>query len=122
MQAARTPPAANPRHQGTQPPPALGPAGPGTQILTMKSEEEFLSHFGDAIDDRIAEILDELLDERNATRPHRRLPQVLGTAGLILTLITSVLVRHNALAAWTIWPAAATICLVIAWTSSTRRS
>ena len=126
MQATRTPPggapAANPRHQGRQPPPALSPAGPGTQILTVRSEEEFLSHFGDAIDDRIAEILDELLEERNATRPHRRLSQVPGTASLILALITSVLLRHNAPAAWTIWPATATICLVIAWTSSTRRS
>jgi hypothetical protein len=79
MQATRTPPGrapvANPRHQGKQPPPAPSPAGPGTQALTMKSEEEFLSHFGDAIDDRIAEILDELLEERNAARPHRRLPR-----------------------------------------------
>ena len=41
---------------------------------------------------------------------------------LILALITSVLLRHNASAAWTIWPATATICLIIAWTSSTRRS
>ena len=121
MQATRTHPATNPRHQGRQPPPAP-PAGPGTQILTVRSEEEFLSRFGDAIDDRIAEILDELLEERNATRPHRRLPQVLGTVGLIAALITSVLLRHNALAAWTIWPATVTICLVIAWTSSTRRS
>ena len=122
MQASGTPSAANPRHQGRQPPPAPSPAGPGTQILTLRSEEEFLSRFGDAIDDRIAEILDELLEERNATRPHRRLPQVLGTVGLIVALITSVLLRHNALAAWTIWLATVTICLVIAWTSSTRRS
>lgn len=79
MQATRAPSAVNPPHQGRQPPPAPSPAGPGTQILTVRSEEEFLSRFGDAIDDRIAEILDELLEERNATRPHRRLPQVLGT-------------------------------------------
>ena len=46
MQATRTPPAANPRHQGRQPPPAPSPAGPGTQILTVRSEEEFLSRFG----------------------------------------------------------------------------
>ena len=123
MQATRTHPATNPRHQGRQPPPAPSPAGPGTQILTVRSEEEFFSRFGDAIDDRIAEILDELLEERNTTRPHRRLPQVLGTVGLILlALITSVLLRHNALAEWTIWPATVTIWLVIAWTSSTRRS
>ncbi len=80
------------------------------------------SYFGDAIDDRIAEIFDELLEERNAARRHRRLPQVLGTAGLVLALITSVLLRHNTPAAWTIWLATATICLVIAWTSSTRWS
>jgi len=123
MQATHTHPAANPRHQGRQPPPAPSPAGPGTQILTVRSEEEFFSRFGDAIDDRIAEILDELLEERSATRPRRLLLQVLGTAGLILlALITSVLLRHNALAAWTIWPATVTICLVIAWTGSTRRS
>ena len=122
MQATHTHPAANPRHQGRQPPPAPSPAGPGTQILTVRSEEEFFSRFGDAIDDRIAEILDELLEERNATRPHRRLPQVLGTIGLIVCLITSVLLRHNALAAWTIWPATVTICLIIVWTSSTSRS
>jgi hypothetical protein len=127
MQATRTPPgrapAANPRHQSTQPPPAPSPAGPGTQIPAMRSEDEFSSQFGDAIDDRIAEILEELLEERDAGRPHQRLPRVLGTAGLLLlALTTSVLLRHNASAAWTIWPATATICLVIAWTNSTRRS
>ncbi len=38
------------------------------------ADEEFLSRFGDVIDDRIAEILDELLEERNA-RPRHRLDQ-----------------------------------------------
>jgi len=90
------------------------------QILTVRSEEEFLSHFGDAIDDRIAEILDELLEERNATRPHRRRPQVLSAAVVILASIMSILLRHNAHTAWTIWPATAAICLVIAWTSTRR--
>jgi hypothetical protein len=125
MQATRMPPdlepAATPRNQGRPPSPApLSPAGPDTQILTTKSGEEFLSRFGDAIDDRIAETLDELLEDRNAARPRRRLPQVLGTVGLILALITSVLLRHNAVAAWTIWLATVTICFVIAWTSGTR--
>jgi hypothetical protein len=94
--------------------PAPSRAGPGTQL----SGEEFLSRFGDVIDDRIAEILDELLDERNATQAHRRLPQVLGTVTLILALTASVVLRHSALAAWTIWPATA----AIAWTVRTRRS
>ena len=129
MQATRTPagtaPATDPpRHPRGQSPPAPRPAGPGTQILGIQSGEELLSRFGDAIDDRIAEILDELLDERNATHPHRRLPQILGTLTLILilALTASVILRHSTLAAWTIWPATAAISLAIAWTTRTRRS
>jgi hypothetical protein len=127
MQATRTPagpaPATDPpRPPRGQSPPARRPAAPGPQILGTRSGEEFLSRFGDAIDDRIAEILDELLDERNAPHPHRPLPQVLGTLILILALAASVLLRHNAPTAWTIWPATAAICLAIAWTTRTRRS
>ena len=76
----------------------------------LRSDEEFLSRFGDAIDDRIAEILDELLEERNATPQRRRLPQVLGMVSLILALAASVLLRHSTIAAWTIWPATAVMC------------
>jgi hypothetical protein len=127
MQATRTPAGTAsatdpPRHPRGQSPPATRPAGPSTQILDIWSGEEFLSRFGDAIDDRIAEILDELLDERNAAHPHRRLPRVLGTVTLILALTASVLLRHSALAAWTIWPATAAVSLAIAWTTGTRRS
>ena len=127
MQATRTPagtaPATDPpRPPRGQSPPAPRPAGPGTQIPGIRSGEEFLSRFGDAIDDRTAEILDELLDERNAAHPHRRLPQVLGTVTLILALTASVLLRHSTLAAWTIWPATAAISPAIAWTTRTRRS
>jgi len=88
----------------------------------MRSDEEFLSRFGDAIDDRIAEILDELLEDRDATRPHRRLPQLLVTVSLILALAASVLLRYSPLAVWTIWPATAGICLTIAGTAKTGRS
>ena len=129
MQATRTPagtaPATDPpRPPRGQSPPPPRPAAPGTQILGTRSGEELLSRLGDAIDDRIAEILDELLDERNATHPHRQLPQVLGTVTLTLTLTltASVLLPHSAVAAWTIWPATATISLAIAWTARTRRS
>ena len=118
MQATRTPaglaPATDPpRPPHGQSPPALRPAAPGTQILDTRSGEEFLSRFGDVIDDRIAEILDELLDERNAPHPHRPLPRVLGALTLILALAASVLLRHSTLAAWTIWPATAVISLAI---------
>ena len=127
MQATRTPAGRAgapqpPRHQHTGSPPAPSPAGPGTRFPDLRSDEEFLSRFGDAIDDRIAEILDELLQERNATRQHRRLPQVLSTVSLILALAASVLLQHSAIAAWTIWPATAVICLTAAWTTSNGRS
>jgi hypothetical protein len=112
----------SPRHQQGASPPAPSPAGPGIRFLDLQSDEEFLSRFGDAIDDRIAEILDELLEERNATRQHRRLPQVLGTVSLILALAATVLLQHSAIAAWTIWPATAVICLAAAWTTSSGRS
>jgi hypothetical protein len=111
-----------PRHQHRGSPPAPSPAGPGTRFLDLRSEEEFLSRFGDAIDDRIAETLDELLEERNATRQHRRLPRALGTVSLILALAASVLLQHSAIAAWTIWPATAVICLAAAWATSSGRS
>jgi hypothetical protein len=40
-------------------------------------DEEFLDRFGDAIDDRIAETMDELLEQRKAAGRHRRLPRLL---------------------------------------------
>lgn len=114
MQASR-PPAANAAarqpqlHQPAQPPPDHH-----AQVPRTPPGEELLSRCGDAIDDRIAEILDELLDQRNAAPPPRRLSQILGAVSLILALAASILLRHNPLAAWTIWPTAATICLTIA--------
>jgi hypothetical protein len=92
------------------------------QATRTSAGREFLSRFGDAIDDRIADILDELLEERNATRQHRRLPQVLGTVSLVLALAATVLLQHSAIAVWTIWSATAVICLAAAWTTSSGRS
>jgi hypothetical protein len=125
MQATRTPAGRAsgrqpPQHQHAQLPPAPGPAG--ALPLSVRTNEEFLSRFGDAIDDHIAELLDELLEERNAARPHRRLPQLLITVSLILALAASVLLHYSPLAIWTIWPATAAICLTIAWTTRTGRS
>jgi hypothetical protein len=118
MSAGRADAPQPPRHQHGGSPSAPS----GTRFLDLRSDEEFLSRFGDAIDDRIAEILDELLEERNATRQHRRLPRVLGTVSLILALAASALLQHSAIAAWTIWPATAVICLVAAWATSSGRS
>jgi hypothetical protein len=71
MHAARTPahradvpPPA--QHQRWQSPPARGQAGLDAHL---PPDGELLARFGDAIDDRIAEILDELLEERNPRAP-----------------------------------------------------
>jgi hypothetical protein len=99
MQATRTPESRAsgrqpPQHQHAQLPPAPSPAAPGTHLLSMRSDEEFLSRFGDAIDDRIAEILDELLEDGRGrlaagwpqcgqrlarSRPYRRQKKVTGS-------------------------------------------
>ncbi len=90
--------------------------------LPLPSDEEFLSRFGDTIDDRIAEILDELLTERNSAPKPWRLPYPLAAIGLILAaLAASVLLRRTP-EAWLIWPAAAVVCLATAWTSTARRA
>jgi hypothetical protein len=71
--------------------------GPGARNLRLPlpSDEEFLSRFGDTIDDRIAEILDELLTERSSVHRHWRLPYLLGAIILILAAVAvSVLALH----------------------------
>ena len=77
----------------------------------LLSDEEFLSRFGDTIDDRIAEILDELLAERSSARHHRRMPYLLGAVSLILAaLVVSVITRHSPIV-WLIWPSTAVVCV-----------
>jgi hypothetical protein len=68
------------RRQSTTP----GGTDADSLSLPLPSDEEFLSRFGDAIDDRIADILDELLAERSSTDQHRRLPYLLGVVSPIL--------------------------------------
>ena len=104
------------QHRGhsTPGPTGLDPHIPG---LTSPSDEQFLSRFGDVIDDRIAEILDELLAERQAPRQHWRLPYLVGAVGLVLAALTaSILLRHTSVA-WFIWAATALVCLATAWTA-----
>ncbi len=74
-------------------------------------QTEFLDRFGDEIDDRVAEVVDEMLGQRRAPRPG--LPARVALAGAILlpALAASVLLRQDVVAAATIWPAAAVIYL-----------
>jgi hypothetical protein len=88
-------------------------AGLDTRMRGPSSDEEFLDRFGDAIDDRIAETVDELLEQRQAAARRPRLPRILVTVIPVLAaaLAASVFL-HGSPAAWTIWPAAAVICIV----------
>lgn len=120
MPATRTPTADRAGHQPLaergQRRPGPGPGGAGVHVTPDGwPGDELPSRFGDAIDDRIAEILDEMLDERDAERPHRRLPRMLGVFSLLLALGVSILFRHSTLAVCTIWPSIATVCLAVAW-------
>jgi hypothetical protein len=122
MHAARTPAhrADVPRpaqHQRRQSPPASGPGLDAHQ----PPDEELLARFGDAIDDRIAEIVDELLDERNSARRHRPGRYISAVSLILAALAASALLRHSPIA-WTIWPSAAVISLAAAWTARAGRS
>jgi hypothetical protein len=93
-------------------------AGPGAHL---PPDEELLARFGDSIDDRIAEIVDELLEERNSARRHRPGRYISAVSLILAALAASALLRHSPIA-WTIWPSAAVISLATAWTARAGRS
>jgi hypothetical protein len=123
MHAARTPAhradvAGPTQDEHWQSPPARG----RPKSTHLPPDGELLATFGDAIDDRIAEVVDELLEERNAAR-QRRPGRYMSAVALMLAaaLTASALLRHNPIA-WTIWPSAAAISLATAWTARAGRS
>ena len=109
----------------TSPLPAAAPAatwrraGPGRLPgpdpepggLATPSDGEFLARFGDMIDDRVAEVIDEMLAERAGPRRRTRLRPALAAAALSLGALASVMLRHDMAAACTVWPSAAVIYL-----------
>ena len=112
MSAARTSPGSSVSHQ-PQHAPTLG--GRDTQAIDVQDNDELPSRLADVIDDRIAEILNELLDERAAMQPQRRLLRALGVLILVLALGASTLLGSSTPAAWMIWASAATVCIAVAW-------
>ncbi|MGD0246641.1 MAG: hypothetical protein ABSB59_40805 [Streptosporangiaceae bacterium] len=64
------------------------------------SDEEFLARFGDAIDDRVAEILDELLDERNLLRRRPHPPWLLDLTIVALAVLAATVLLHSL--TWTV--------------------
>jgi hypothetical protein len=61
---------------------------------TSATGEEFLVRFGDAIDDRIAEILDDLLEEHEADRRRLWLPFMLTMVSLALAAFAVGVLLH----------------------------
>jgi len=80
----------------------------------IQSAEEFLSRFGDVIDDRVAEVLDEIVAERDAPRPWRRLPPGMAALALLIAAAVSVVVRNSVLAVCVTWLGTAAVCLAAA--------
>jgi hypothetical protein len=86
-------------------------AGLDIRTPRLSPDEEFLDRFGDAIDDRIAETMDELLEQRRAASRNLRLPRILITVIPVLSALAASVFLHGSPVAWTIWPAAAVICV-----------
>jgi hypothetical protein len=118
------------RCDGDVPPVSLGasprhgpPAGPerarsgSPDADQAESGDRFLSRFGDVIDDRVAEALDEILGEQDALRPRWRLRPDLAALALLLAAGATVLLRHSVLAVCTVWLSTAAVCLAAAWTT-----
>jgi hypothetical protein len=118
------------RCDGDVPPVSLGasprhghPAGPerarsgSPDADQAESGDRFLCRFGDVIDDRVAEALDEILGEQDALRPRWRLRPGLAALALLLAAGATVLLRHSVLAVCTVWLSTAAVCLAAAWTA-----
>jgi hypothetical protein len=86
----------------------------------MESTGGFLSCFGDAIDDRVADMLTELLDERAATLPPGRQRLALAALGLLLAMVVTVVLRHQPIAVCTVWPSTAVVYLAATRRTRTR--
>jgi hypothetical protein len=74
-----------------------------------QSAEEFLCRFGDAIDDRVAEVL----DERDALRPRLRPRASFAVVALLPAMTATILLRHEAAAVCAVWLSAAVACLAV---------
>ena len=86
----------------------------------MESTGGFMSRFGDAIDDRVADMLTELLDDRAATLPPGRQRLVLAAFGLLLAMVATVVLRGQPIAACTVWPSTGS-AVYLAATRRTRK-
>jgi hypothetical protein len=85
--------------------------GPAAGTPAIQSAGECPGRLGDAIDDRVAEAVEEMLGQQAALRPDARLRPALAGLALFLATAASVMLRHNVVAVCTIWPCTAAIYL-----------
>ena len=100
--------------------PGSAPGGTSTdrwQAGQVPSAEEFLWRFGDAIDDRVAEIL----DERDTLRPWSRPSPGFAAIALLLAVAATLVLRHDAAAVCAVWLSTAAVCLAARATRPGRR-
>jgi hypothetical protein len=112
MQAQTSAEMAGHAGDGSPTSPACPGSGPGRSAGQWapgpaQSAEEFLCRFGDAIDDRVAEIL----DERDALRPRPRAS--FAVVALLPTMCATILLRDEAAAVCAVWLSAAVACLAV---------
>jgi hypothetical protein len=87
----------------------------------IESTGGFLHVYGDAIDDRVADMLTELLDERAVTLPPGRQRLALAAFGLLLAMIATVVLRNQLIAACSVWPSTAAVYLAATRRTRTRK-
>jgi hypothetical protein len=88
--------------------PGSAPRGAnGDRWTAGQSTEEFLCRFGDAIDDRVADVL----DERDELRPRPRLRPGFAAAALLLAVTATIVLRNAAVAVCVVWLSTAAVCL-----------
>jgi hypothetical protein len=87
------------------------------QAGRVPSDEDFLRRFGDAIDDRVAEII----DERDALRPRSRPGPGFAAAALLLAMAATIVLRHEAAAVCAVWLSTAAVCLAVRAARTGRR-
>jgi hypothetical protein len=87
------------------------------QAGQVPSAEEFLWRYGDAIDDRVAEIL----DERDTVRPRSRPSPGFAAIALLLAVAATLVLRQDAVAVCAVWLSTAAVCLAARATRPGRR-
>ncbi len=88
-----------------------GEFGPG-EGWADPAAGEFLGRLGDEIDDRVAEVLPEILGEQLGRRPGPNL--LLAAFGLLAGLAATLMLRDSVVAVCVVWPSAAVVCLAAA--------